>query len=222
MILQSNHKCYIINIMIIEFSTIDAKKQHTLLTQVIQPRPIAWISTRSKDGIDNLSPFSFFTVASANPPVLSISHINSRNSGEKDTLMNLREQGECVVNIVNKHNAHQMNETSASMERSVSEFEAFHVESIPSTHIAPLSVASALVRIECRLREIIPITKDTQESSTQPLGGTIILLDIIAMFLDDTVYNGEVCDSQKLENVGKMGGAEYTYTDNIFKLKKPL
>lgn len=206
--------------MIILFSDIEARKQHMLLTQVIQPRPIAWVSTQSKDGIDNIAPFSFFTVASVAPPVLSISLINSRGNGKKDTLLNMEEQGECVINIVNKHDAHKMNETSANIDRNKSEFEVVDVATIASHNVIPLSVASALVRIECKLREIIPIIKDGN-TQTVPLGGTIILLDIIAMILDDTVYNGEVCDAQQLENIGKMGGNAYTYTDTIFMLKRP-
>jgi flavin reductase (DIM6/NTAB) family NADH-FMN oxidoreductase RutF len=82
-------------------SALDVQGKYRLLNGGVTPRPIAWISTRSKDGVDNLAPYSFFTVASCNPPVLLYTQVTQRSGIDKDTLQNLLATKECVVNIVN-------------------------------------------------------------------------------------------------------------------------
>ena len=82
-----------------DITELGVQEKYRLLNGGVTPRPIAWISTRSKDGVDNLAPYSFFTVASCNPPVLLYTQVTQRSGLDKDTLQNLRETGECVINL---------------------------------------------------------------------------------------------------------------------------
>ena len=95
--------------MIFDVAKLESQEKYRLLNGGITPRPIAWISTRSRDNIDNLAPYSFFTVASCNPPVLLYTQVTQRSGIDKDTLQNLIETGECVVNIVNSALLEKMN-----------------------------------------------------------------------------------------------------------------
>lgn len=187
---------------------------YQLLNGGITPRPIAWISTRSKEGIDNLAPYSFFTVASCNPPVLQYTQIMPRNGLDKDTLTNLAETRECVINIVDTRLLEKMNKTSANISPEVSEFDFADVESALSHNVIPLSVKDSPIRYECTLRDIISV-------SDLPLGGKIILLDVISIYVSNNLMvNGEV-DQNLLSTVGKLGGNYYSDSPNRLELARP-
>ncbi len=126
--------------MIFDVSALENQSKYRLLSGGVTPRPIAWISTRSNNGIDNLAPYSFFTVASCNPPVLLYTQVMPRSGLDKDTLKNLVETGECVVNIVNTDLLAKMNITSANLQINESEFDFANVESCVSHQVTPKSV----------------------------------------------------------------------------------
>lgn len=181
----------------------------------ITPRPIAWVSTVSADGVANIAPYSFFTVASVNPPVLSVTQVNPRDKQNKDTLTNLIANKECVVNIVSEHQVEQMNQSCANYPPSVSEFDAANIESVASHNVKALSVKSAKVRYECTLRDVLTISK-------QPSGGQIMLLDVVGVYIDDSILTNGNIDQDGLSIIGKMGGDYYTKTTDLFSLKRPL
>ena len=109
--------------MFLEIAKIDTSQEiYHLLVGGVCPRPIAWISSQSSKGVMNLAPYSFFTVASCNPPVLSITHITPMDRLAKDTLINLQETKECVVNIVSSEQVDKMNITCADYPHDASEF----------------------------------------------------------------------------------------------------
>ena len=167
--------------MIFDVAELEAQEKYRLLVGGVTPRPIAWISTRSSSGIDNLAPYSFFTVASCNPPVLLYTQVTQRSGIDKDSLQNLIETGECVVNIVDTALLEKMNTTSASIESDKSEFDFAGVESCASNKVMPRSVKESPVRYECALREVIHI-------SDLPAGGTVILLDVKSVYVRDDLY----------------------------------
>lgn len=177
----------------------------------IVPRPIAWVSTLNSDGVHNLAPYSFFTVASVNPPVLAITHIPSRAQAEKDTLKNLHANPECVVNIVSADQTQQANLSSQPLANNESEFKQFDIVFTPSQQVSPVSVAGSKVRYECKLREIVTVSA----------GGQLILLDLIGVFVDDHLMKDGLIDSAKLDAVGKMGGDDYNLTRELIKAKRP-
>jgi len=200
--------------MIFDVSDLEIQEQYRLLNGGVTPRPIAWISTRSGAGIDNLAPYSFFTVASCNPPVLLYTQVTQRNGADKDTLQNLMETGECVVNVVNAALLEKMNMTSASLDAAESEFSFAGVDSCPSHKVLPRSVTDSPIRYECTLREIIPV-------SDLPAGGSVILLDVKFIYVRDDVYKDGNIDQQSVESVGKMGGDHFSLTTDKVELNRP-
>lgn len=180
----------------------------------ITPRPIAWVSTLSADGVANIAPYSFFTVASVNPPVLSVTQVNPGEKRNKDTLNNLLASKECVVNIVSEQQVEQMNQSCANYSPEVSEFIAANIESTASQTVKPLSVASSKVRYECTLREVITI-------SEQSAGGQMMLLNVVGVYIDDAVLVDGYIDPVALKSVGKLGGNDFATTQQLFSLARP-
>ncbi|TWX71853.1 flavin reductase family protein [Colwellia demingiae] len=197
-----------------DISELGVQEKYRLLNGGVTPRPIAWISTRSKDGIDNLAPYSFFTVASCNPPVLIYTQVTQRSGIDKDTLQNLKETGECVVNIVNSHLLEKMNTTSASIAIDKSEFDLAQVRQSNSCNVIPFSVAESPIRYECTLREVISV-------GDLPAGGTIVLLDVKSVYVRDDLYTDEGINQELIDSVGKMGGDGYSPTSHYVTLNRP-
>lgn len=195
-------------------SDLGVQEKYRLLNGGVTPRPIAWISTRSKTGVDNLAPYSFFTVASCNPPVLLYTQVTQRSGIDKDTLKNLKETGECVVNIVNSHLLEKMNLTSASISPDESEFDLADLEHCTSNTVTPVSVKESPIRYECTLREIITL-------GDLPAGGTLVLLDVKFFYVRDELYTAEGIDQTLIDSVGKMGGDGYSLTSKYIALNRP-
>jgi flavin reductase (DIM6/NTAB) family NADH-FMN oxidoreductase RutF len=188
--------------------------KYRLLVGGVTPRPIAWISTRSLDGVDNLAPYSFFTVASCNPPVLLYTQVNPRDSIDKDTLQNLSDTGECVVNIANPELLEKMNMTSANLASNESEFELAKVEYCSSAVVQAKSVLDSPVRYECTLRESLVV-------SDLPTGGTVILLDVKSIYIRDDLYENGLINQHEVKSVGKMGGDFFCFTSDITAVNRP-
>ena len=187
---------------------------YSYLVGGISPRPIAWISTLSSDGVANIAPYSFFTVASCNPPVLSVTQVNPRDKPSKDTLINLLATKECVINIVSHEQVEKMNQSCANYPSDISEFDTANIAQAPSKLVNAPSVANSKVRFECKLREVISI-------SNEPGGGKMMLLDVVGICIDDEVMSGGYIDPELLSAVGKMGGDYFSTTKDKFLLKRP-
>jgi flavin reductase (DIM6/NTAB) family NADH-FMN oxidoreductase RutF len=140
--------------------------------------------------------------------------VTQRSGLDKDTLQNLRETGECVVNIVSSTLLTQVNTSSASIKSDESEFDLANVSKIPSYLVQPFSVAESPIRYECKLRELITI-------SDLPASGTMVLLDVKSIYIKDELYIGDNIDQTLLDTVGKMGGSEYCHTTHLTSLNRP-
>jgi flavin reductase (DIM6/NTAB) family NADH-FMN oxidoreductase RutF len=125
---------------------------YQLMTSVIVPRPIAWVSTRSAAGVDNLAPHSFFTVAAVSPPVVQFTSV-----GRKDSLTNAEQTGEFVVCLTTEALFEQVNATATDFDPGTSEFDAVGLAREPSLRVAPPRVAASPVALECRLRQVVEI-----------------------------------------------------------------
>jgi len=195
--------------------SIEPTQSYRLMVGSIIPRPIAWISTLSSKNVLNLAPYSFFTVASCNPPVLAVTQVNPRDRAAKDTLTNLLATKECVVNIVNENLAAEMNASCADYPADVSEFDALGIESEPGHAVKVAGVKAANVRFECVLREII-------EVSTLPMGGTMMLLNVVNIYVNESVLSQGRIAPDLLDAIGKLGGDLYTTTRDRFEMPRPI
>jgi len=129
---------------------------YKLLTSVVVPRPIAWVSTRSADGVDNLAPHSFFTVSCVDPPMVQFTSV-----GIKDSLRNVRETGEFVVNLATEALFEQINASATDFPAEISEFAAVGLTPEPSKTVAPARVAESPVALECKLEHALELGNST-------------------------------------------------------------
>ncbi|MCG6946093.1 MAG: flavin reductase family protein [Deltaproteobacteria bacterium] len=187
---------------------------YKILIGTVLPRPIAWVSSVDISGNLNLAPFSFFTVASVNPPILCFSPLLQEDSIEKDTLVNIKQTAEFVVNIVSHGLAQTMNRTSGSYPSHVNEFDVAGVTAKQSTLVRPPCVADSLVNFECKLQQIISF-------GSEPRAGNLVLGRVCTIHIHpDIVKNGEV-DFRSLDAIGRLGGNMYSTIRDCFEMERP-
>ena len=186
---------------------------YKLLIGSIVPRPIGFISTISPAGVHNLAPFSFFNAICGNPPVVCFAC--GTRSPEKDTLANVRANGEFVVNIVSEEFAEQMNLTSGEYPAEVDEFKISGLTPVASEVVRPPYVAESRVNMECKLLQIVEV------STRAPLGGTLVIGEVVRFHVDPAVMDNYRIDAEKLRAIGRMGGQDYTRTRDRFTMIRP-
>ena len=187
-----------------------------ILLSSVAPRPIAWVSTLN-NGHLNLAPFSFFNAVSAKPPLLGFSpslRLVDGRSAPKDTLHNIRETGEFVVNVVTFAVADAMNLTSGEYDSSVDEFALAKLNTRPSQVVRPPQVAESPVSFECKLNRII-------DFGTEPPSGSLVIGEIVCVHLEESVLKEDRLDPDTLDLIGRMGGVQYSRTTERFDLKRP-
>ena len=202
--------------MTIDPSTRDPFDVYRLLSGSIMPRPIAFVSTISAAGVLNLAPFSFFTVASANPPIVAFCPmVRGGDRPKKDTLMNIEASGEFVVNICSEDFAAQMNATAGEYPPDVDEFQLSGLTPVPSDVVKPPRVKESRVTMECKLHQLVPV-------SDKFLGGTIVLGEVVRFHVQDSLIN-EICeiDADQLNAIGRMAGPVYVRTKDRFEMVRP-
>ena len=201
--------------MIVEPSACSIHDIEKLLVGVILPRPIAFVSTISVDGITNLAPFSFFTAVCPKPPVICFCNsIRTRDGQKKDTLRNVEATGEFVVNVVSENFARQMVACSGDYSPDVSEFDISGLTPIASDLVRPPRVKESRVQMECRLLQVVTV-------STEPGGGSLVMGEVLRFHVDDGVIASGRVDPDKLRPIGRMGGIDYVRTTDRFSMTRP-
>ena len=200
--------------MVIDPKSTEPFNLYKLLIGSILPRPIAFVSTMGPDGIYNLAPFSFFTAISANPPTIAFAPMINTQGKRKDTLNNVERLGEFVVNVVSEDIVQPMNETSADFPPEIDEFEVSGLTPIPSDLVAVPRVKESHIAMECKLRQIV-------EMSSLPLGGSLVIGEVVRFHVDDEYFDDYRIDVDKLRPVGRMAGFIYTRTTDRFELVRP-
>jgi flavin reductase (DIM6/NTAB) family NADH-FMN oxidoreductase RutF len=190
---------------------------HKLMIGSIVPRPIAFVSTLSKDGFENLAPFSYFNGICSNPPSIMFCPARRGYDGKtKDTLNNIRDTEEFAVNIVSEDFAEQMVSTSTDFEPEVNEFEVSGLTPEPCQKIAPPKVAEAKISFECKLNKIIPVGNEG------PGGGFVIIGTIVLFHIDDDVYEDGYINLGKLRPIGRLAGNMYTRTTDKLEIIRKI
>lgn len=201
--------------MQLDFSSLRPRDAYAWMISTILPRPIAWVSTVSIEGKTNLAPFSFFQGVTANPPTLMFVPVNTRDGAKKDTVRNLEQVPEFVVNLVSFSLAEKMNATSTMLPYGESEFDAFGVAATPSQRVRPPRVADAPVAFECTLERFVYLGEG-------PLAANVVFGRIHVAHVADYVLSPEgLPDPAKLDLIGRMGGETFTRTRERFDLKRP-
>jgi flavin reductase (DIM6/NTAB) family NADH-FMN oxidoreductase RutF len=185
------------------------------MVRIITPRPIAWVSTRSNAGVDNLAPYSYFNAVGSNPPLLMFCPANKPDGSKKDSLRNIEENGEFVVNIVSFDVAEQMNQSSAAYDSETSEFDTCNLTRGESKLVKPPRVAEARAHFECALHTVLNL-------GTGAGGANLVLGNIVAFHVEDDLLNEDgLTDPGKLDAVGRLGGLSYCRTNDRFDLDRP-
>jgi flavin reductase (DIM6/NTAB) family NADH-FMN oxidoreductase RutF len=200
--------------VILDTHALSGRQRYQLLTSLVVPRPIAWVSTRSAAGQRNLAPFSYFAAVSATPFLVSVS-IGSRSGVEKDTLRNVRETGAFCVNVVTEGHLAEMNETSGEYPPEVDEFARAGVESAEAESVAAPYVAGCPAVFECRTFTIVEL-----EGSPN----TLVVGEVLRVRLSDDlpVAPGTLfVDTAALRPVARLWGDHYALIGEMPSLPRP-
>ncbi|UFH36603.1 flavin reductase family protein [Flavobacterium acetivorans] len=202
----------------IDPKSIATAKLQGYLQGAVGPRPIAFASTVDEKGNPNLSPFSFFNVFSANPPILVFSPSRRvRDNSIKHTLMNCEATKEVVINVVNFNIVQQTSLASTEYADGVNEFLKAGLTAIPSDIVKPYRVKESPVQFECKVNQIIPL-------GTEGGAGNLILCEVVKIHIDEAILdeNG-VIDQYKIDLVSRLGGNWYSRSNQgLFEVPKPL
>ncbi|HEV8693536.1 MAG TPA: flavin reductase family protein [Lysobacter sp.] len=203
--------------MIIDFTTTDPRSAYLWLSSTVTPRPIAWVSTLSAEGVPNLAPFSFFQVVTGAPPTLMLSPLLQSDGSIKDTVRNIQDTGEFVINLVPFAMADRMNATAFNYEHGVNEFERCDVASAASESVQPLRVKEATVSFECKLASLQPYPE--HNPSCHIILGEVLVAHIDESALDERGH----ADPARLDLIARMGGKWYSRTksEENFEMARP-
>ncbi|MBN20621.1 MAG: hypothetical protein CL678_04970 [Bdellovibrionaceae bacterium] len=193
----------------IELDKIPPAEKYKLLIGAIVPRPIAFVSTRGKNGISNLAPFSFYTGVSTAPPCVLFSIVNHPKKGLKDTMRNIQETGEFVVNSVNQWIAEAAHYSSEDLDYEINEFERVGLTEIESTVIQAPRVKEAAVQMECKTHQIVNI------GGNGPGATNLVIGEILKMHIDERIYSDGKIDFNLYQPVGRIGGPGYVHDPQI-------
>jgi flavin reductase (DIM6/NTAB) family NADH-FMN oxidoreductase RutF len=191
---------------------------HQQMLTAIAPRPIAFASTVDKDGNANLSPFSFFNVFSANPPVMVFSQARSGRTGKtKNTLDNVLEVPEVVINVVNYDIVEQASLSSTEYEKGIDEFIKAGFTKENSINIKPYRVKESPVQFECKVKEVVELGKEGG-------AGNLVICEVLCMHINENILTEGKIDQNKIRLVGRLGYNWYckSFGDSLFEVEKPL
>lgn len=194
---------------------LSAKENYYILTGSIIPRPVAFVTTLSKEGVINGAPFSYFSIVASDPPMVSIS-VQRSDGNMKDTARNAIDMKEFVVHISDESYIHKINETAKELPYNESEIEYTGLTSVPSTVVAVPGVKEASIRMECVMEKYIPLGATEENPACELLIGRIVQYHIH----DELFQEGRI-DPKKLLPVSRLAGNNYEKLGEIFELKRP-
>ncbi len=199
----------------IDVASLDGADAYRLMTDVVVPRPIAWVTTVDEAGTVNLAPFSFFQGVCGSPPTIIVSVGRHRDGLHKDTGVNAMATGELVVNIVSDDLAEAMNVTCGEHPVGVDEMAIAGLLAAPSAHVRPPRVAEAGVALECKLVQTVPVGRP-------PRDYLILIAEIIAFQIRDDLYRDGRVDPVALAPLARLGGNRYRRGGEVFEMERPV
>ncbi|MDF1671898.1 MAG: flavin reductase family protein [Vicingaceae bacterium] len=198
---------------------IEVPKLHHYLLGAVGPRPIAFASTVDENGVKNLSPFSFFNVFSANPPIMVFSPARSGKTGAtKNTFDNVKATKEVVINIVNYDIVQQMSLSSSPYESEIDEFEKSGLTPIASETIKPFRVKESPVQFECKVNDVVELGQNGG-------AGNLVICEVLRIHIKEDILDDKgMIDQHKIDLVSRMGGNWYCRANenSMFEIQKPI
>ncbi|CAM3589349.1 flavin reductase family protein [Cytobacillus oceanisediminis] len=198
----------------IDPSKMSERENYKFLIGSIIPRPIAFVTTLSEDGILNGAPFSYFNIVCSNPPMISLS-IQRSGGKEKDTARNIKKLKEFVVHIVDEQNVEQVNQTAANLPSDKSEIELASLTSIDSLKIRVPGVREAKIRMECTLEHSVEL------GGVDSPGCDLIVGKVVQFHIEDALYDKGRIDPIGLAAVSRLAGSNYAKIGEIFSIERP-
>ena len=198
----------------IDPTSISERDNYKFLIGSIIPRPIAFVTTRSKEGVLNGAPFSYFNIVSSNPPMLSLS-VQRSGGKQKDTARNILKNKEFVVHIVDEQNVEMVNKTAASLPPNQSEIEIAGFTSVDSVKVSVPGVKEARVRFECVLEHSLELGGETSP------GCDFIIGRIVQYHIEEDIYEKGRINPRELAAVSRLAGANYAKIGEIFEIERP-
>ena len=201
----------------IDISKLPAQEAYKILLGAVAPRPIAWVSTINAAGVTNLAPFSFFNGICGKPPAVLFCPSNPVDREIKDTLRNVRETRQFVVNIVTESNVEKANLTSATYPFGVSEFEEVGLTPLESVVVRPPRVAESPIHLECELIQIVEVGEPA------PGSGNVVIGRVVYAHVAEEAWNGarHHIDIGKIKQVSRLAGNNYAPVREVFSLQRP-
>lgn len=201
--------------MQIDVKSAQVLEVYQMLVGLVAPRPIAWVSTISKDGSLNLAPFSFFNVFGANPPVVVFSPTLKRDSSKKDTLLNIEQTREFVINAATEADAEAINQSSSMLPYGESEVHLIGRDIEHSWQVKPPRLSKIPFALECKLLQIIPV-------GNGPISANLVIGEVLVIHVDDKILGADgQPDPYKLCSIARMGGENWCRTQDLFQLTRP-
>lgn len=198
-----------------DFDKVSQDVIYKLLASTVIPRPIAWVTTRSHERIENAAPFSFFNIMGTHPPLVALGIQSSQQGGLKDTAKNILDTQVFAINLVSKEMAEEMNATSFDYDASINELEAQKIAVVPASSMDLSLIKNAPVKMECVLHTAI---------ETGP-GQYVILGEVKVFHIDDVFLDKDTgyVDGEKLGLISRMHGRGW-YSDNssLFEMIRPM
>jgi flavin reductase (DIM6/NTAB) family NADH-FMN oxidoreductase RutF len=192
------------------------REAYGLMTRIVAPRPIAFVSTLSPEGVGNLAPFSYFMMGGSNPASCIFCPINSRDGVEKDTLRNVEQTGEYVINVAVRSLAERMNQASYTYPYGVDEFDKAGLTRLPSERVKPPRVAESPIQLECRLFQVL-------RHGAGSLASNYIVGEVLLVHVDEALLTDGLPDNAKIEHIGRLGQDWYAHVTpaSLFPLPRP-
>lgn len=184
---------------------------------VVVPRPIGWASTVDKAGNVNLAPFSFYNGVGESPPMVMFAPLGRYGSSPaKHSLLNCRETGEFVINMVSEALKDQMNVTAGMVEMGVDEMKLAGLTAAPSRLVKPPRVAESPVALECRVFQIVDMPVRDPD-----LAASVVIGEVVGIHIDESILKNGRVDVLAFRPVARLGYSEYTTVDNVWRMKRP-
>jgi len=191
--------------------------RHNPFKALVAPRPIAWVSSLSAEGVANLAPFSYFNACADRPPTVMFAPNNPRpNGGGKDTLRNIEQTNEFVVNLVGYDLREPMNLTSAHVDSSVDEFELAGLTPAPSVHVKAPRLEEAPVSLECRF-----LTRLRLPSDHPAIENNVVIGQVVGTHVADRIIRDGMIDMTAYRPVARLGYMDYTSVETVFEMLRP-